>query len=96
MREEQIKAVAGPRNHRQLTPRFFGTGALFFGVICIAKGNNSGNIAVEFRVKAAAVLSRAQDNLVDQSIAHFHSAALASFCPAVDTLEAANGVCQIH
>jgi len=50
-----------------LTPRFFGTGALFFGVIGIAKGKYLGEIAVEQGIKAVAVHSRDQDNLVDQS-----------------------------
>jgi hypothetical protein len=43
----QIKAVASPRNHRQLTPRSLGFGEFLFAPRVVAKGQDLGQVAVE-------------------------------------------------
>ena len=55
-----------PRNHRQLTPWFFGTGVSLFWVAGIAECKNGSEVAVELGVEIASVQSWGQNNLVDQ------------------------------
>jgi hypothetical protein len=51
----QIKAVASPRNHRQLTPRSLGFGEFLLPAGAVAKGQDVRQIAVEGGGDALAV-----------------------------------------